>query len=147
MVSHSLGEEGTKRSKTNVSCSAASPGAGHGVGGQRQAEGERCGWVPAAKRILPKHSSPEATAEGPRAKTSTGPGLAARRVPNGAFSGGSQHQPARTSDPRGSPGWPPRVPPLRREQSRPCAAFRWDVGNVVSTRLGKECSVYKTMTF
>lgn len=41
------------------------------------------------------------------------------------------------------PGWSTAI----RCGARSAAGRAWDVGNVVSTRLAKECSVYKTMAF
>ena len=132
------------------SCTSHAPHAGM-VGGytvKGREKGPDVLSVLGAKCILPKNDSPDATAEGP---ASAGPCLAACRAASGAFwrqpAEGCPHPWSPWGCARGSSGRLAWVPPLGRERSRPCMARGWDTGDVVSTRLVKECSVYKTMAF
>lgn len=137
----------------HIAWSRISVGTPRRDGGHWQADGEWSRWAVGARSKVhpPKKQQPEAAAEGPAAKASAGLCVAARRAPNGVFEGQPAPAHLHLRSPRGcahgSPGWPARVPLLRRAQSRPCRAFGRDAGNVVSTRLAEECSVYKTMAF
>lgn len=81
------------------------------------------------------------------AKASVGLCLAAHHTLNG-ISGADSSGPPEPPIPIGLlhpwvPGWSAAI----RCGARSAAGRAWDVGNVVSTRLAEECSVYKTMAF